>query len=88
MKSIVTNLQVGSIVRSQQGHDEDRLYVVTQMDGEFAYVVDGDYRPLSKPKRKRLKHLTKAFPQGIDEETLGDMHDFEIKKYLKTLQKS
>ena len=87
MKSIISKLQVGSVVASLKGHDTDRLYVVTRIDGEFAMLVDGEYRLLDKPKKKRIKHLKLAYEDRLDEETLGDMHDFEIKKYIKDLQK-
>ncbi len=47
----------GMIVRSDAGHDKDRFGVVLKLDGDFAYIADGKYSTLQKPKRKNLKHL-------------------------------
>lgn len=74
---------IGSVVSSTSGHDKGRLYIIRAIDGDFASLTDGDYRPLLKPKKKRLKHILLVKAEGIDEETLGKMHDYEIKTYLK-----
>ena len=45
------------IVFSLAGHDKGREYVVLELDGSFAWLVDGKTRKLTNPKRKSLKHL-------------------------------
>lgn len=47
----------GKIVRVIAGHDKNLFMVVTAVEGDFAYISDGKSRKLSKPKKKRLKHL-------------------------------
>ncbi len=47
----------GMIVLSDAGHDKDRFGVVLRLDGGFAYIADGKYATITKPKRKNLKHL-------------------------------
>lgn len=47
----------GQLVLSKAGHDHNRVYLITAIEGNFAFCVDGDYRPLEKPKRKRVRHL-------------------------------
>lgn len=47
----------GRIVKSLAGHDIGRFMVVVSVDGDFAFVADGKERLLSKPKKKRLKHI-------------------------------
>ena len=32
--------------------------VITAAEGDFAFLADGKERKLSKPKKKRLKHLS------------------------------
>lgn len=81
------HLQIGSIVESVAGHDKGRKYVVAEIMEDFALLTDGDYRPLSNPKRKRLKHIKQVVTGPIEKETLGKMHDFEVKKYLKNIAK-
>ena len=50
-------IEPGQIVRSIAGHDKDRFFLVLEIEGDFAYLVDGKYRPLESPKKKRKKHL-------------------------------
>lgn len=53
---------VGDIVKSTAGRDKGNLYIVQQIvDKDFALLVDGKTKLLSKPKKKRLKHLCKTF---------------------------
>lgn len=54
---------VGCIAESKSGHDAGRLYIVAAViNGDFVLLVDGNYRPVSKPKTKRIKHLK---PRGL-----------------------
>ena len=51
--------EVGRVVLSKQGRDKGRyMIVVAPVDEEFVLVADGELRRLSKPKRKRMKHLS------------------------------
>jgi ribosomal protein L14E/L6E/L27E len=51
-------LQVGQIVRSIQGRDKDRYFVVIDvLDEDHALLVDGSLRRLDKPKKKKRKHF-------------------------------
>lgn len=51
------NVKPGMIVRSMAGRDRGKFMVITAVEGDFAYIADGKERKLSKPKKKRLKHL-------------------------------
>ncbi len=76
-------IEKGEIVRSLQGHDKDRLYVVIGVANDFAYVVDGKYRKKDKPKKKRIKHIKdefKSFHKDID-----TAYDYEIATALKNI---
>ena len=78
-------IEQGCIVSSLKGHDTGRVYVVVKVDGEFALVVDGNYRPLQNPKKKRIKHLHDLHASFTDYEkkfSAGKLYDFEIKKFL------
>lgn len=48
---------VGSVVISKAGRDKGRSFIVVAMEGEFAYLCDGDLRKSDSPKKKKLKHL-------------------------------
>lgn len=50
-------LAVGQLVLSRAGHDQGRVYLVIRVERNFIDCVDGDFRPLDKPKRKRSSHV-------------------------------
>ena len=49
---------VGGICQSTQGRDKDRYYIIRIIfeDGSVG-VVDGNFKKLSSPKKKNIKHL-------------------------------
>ncbi len=51
-------ITVGSIVYSRAGRDEGRYYMVTAiLDDSYVTIADGSVRKLTKPKKKKIKHL-------------------------------
>lgn len=78
-------LDKGSVVSSIAGHDKGRIYFVVKLDGDFAYVVDGKYRLLQNPKRKKVKHLKDTFIKYKDSAEIDNLYDYEIATYLKKL---
>jgi ribosomal protein L14E/L6E/L27E len=53
-----TNFQVGDIVKSLSGHDQNRLFIVVGIDKNgYLAIIDGRYRGKTKPKLKNPKHL-------------------------------
>lgn len=63
-------IRPGDIVISKAGRDKGRpLIVLENIDENFVLLVDGDLRPLEKPKRKKLLHLqrTNRTTEKLDE---------------------
>ena len=60
---------LGKVVRSKNGRDEGREFIVTALEGDFAYVADGDTRKIEKPKKKRARHLF------VTEETISSLQE-------------
>jgi ribosomal protein L14E/L6E/L27E len=50
-------MESGRIVYSKMGRDKGRAYIVCRVEGEYAFLVDGGARPLTKPKKKKFKHI-------------------------------
>lgn len=49
---------VGRVATSRAGRDKDRSFIIVSViDGSHVAVADGKLRKLSKPKKKKLKHL-------------------------------
>ena len=55
-------LKEGMLAISKAGHDKACWYVVLKLEGENAFLVNGENRSLERPKKKKLKHL-----QGVNE---------------------
>lgn len=51
------NLEKGTVVYSLAGHDKGDFQVVVDFDDKYAKVCDGKYRPLERPKKKKLIHI-------------------------------
>lgn len=74
----------GAVVRSLCGRDRYRLYMITGRcdgDSQRVTIVDGALHPLSKPKRKSLRHLA-VLAAANDEATSALSSDSALKSYL------
>lgn len=86
------NMQPGQVVYSIAGRDEGRIFIVLGIiDDNHVYISDGDLRKVSKPKKKKVKHLkaTGIVASSIKEKLLSNkkIEDFEIRDYLTLLSK-
>ncbi len=78
------NFQRGTVVRSKAGHDKGSFFVVLETDGDTALISDGSSRPVSAPKRKKLRHL--AFTRTVlCEQSLKD--NSKICEAIETFRK-
>ncbi|HIQ80784.1 MAG TPA: KOW domain-containing RNA-binding protein [Candidatus Scatavimonas merdigallinarum] len=60
-------LKIGVVARSKAGRDKHRFFIVTAIDGRYAYLCDGKIHLLKRPKKKNVKHLSltaDAIPAG------------------------
>lgn len=48
---------IGMMAKSLAGHDKGKIYLVFSADSEYVYLVDGEYRTLDRPKKKKKKHV-------------------------------
>lgn len=82
----------GAICESLQGRDKGDLYCVTQvLRNGYLFVVDGDRKKLSCPKKKNLKHVH-VFPSTVSEFGLdissGKVSDSQIAFALKQFRQN
>mgnify|MGYP002512836363 CR=1 FL=1 len=49
--------KAGTICESLAGHDRGELFVIIEEQREYVFLVNGDSRPLAKPKKKKKKHI-------------------------------
>ncbi len=82
--------EIGRIVKATAGRDRDKLFMIVGIiDENYVWIVNGSNRTLTKPKKKKIKHL-KAMEElnwQIREKILdGDqVFDSEIRKILEAL---
>ena len=76
------------VVESTAGRDEGCIYLVSEiLDENFVLLIDGKTKPISKPKRKKVKHLKTL--GVVESELCGTFEDKSrtndgvIKKILK-----
>lgn len=64
------NISIGQAVLSKAGRDRGRLLLVIEiLDDVYVKVADGDLRPIERPKKKKVKHLT------LTKQVAGDIKD-------------
>ena len=83
---------IGKFATSKAGHDKTKLYIIIKEDSEYVYLVDGDLKPLDKPKKKRKKHV-QMINRTVNEELLQRLREnekvldeeikYEIKHYYQ-----
>ena len=76
------NLETGTVVKALKGRDKDKYFCVVCIEDGYVYLCDGKERKLSKPKRKKIKHI-EITQAKLQTETL--QVDKHINKALKSL---
>ena len=57
-EKLLKPIELGSVVFSRAGRDAGRFFIVIEIvDDNYVMIADGDIRRLSKPKKKKIKHL-------------------------------
>jgi len=78
---------IGKFATSKAGHDKTKLYIIIDEELEYVYLVDGDLKPLDKPKKKSKKHI--QIINKVDEiiqnklETKQIIYNEDIKRAIK-----
>ncbi|MBD5088116.1 MAG: hypothetical protein HDT30_04770 [Clostridiales bacterium] len=78
----------GHLVVSMAGHDKGTFYIINDVQGEYAFLVDGKYKTLEKPKKKKLKHIqfVADFCERLEEKPRNEMYKNVLKQYKKELE--
>ena len=53
-------IRISDVVVSRAGRDRDQLFYVIGTEGVYTLLANGKDRTLEKPKRKKLKHVSKV----------------------------
>lgn len=85
---MVNSFKKGMLVMSTQGYDKGKFYIVKEITGQYAYLINGKERHFNKPKKKNLKHI-KPFSLVcvLDEKNIART-DNEVYKLIKMFKKA
>ena len=60
MDPAIPDIKISDVVKATAGRDQDELFYVIALDGEYLLLANGKDRPLDRPKRKKRKHVQKV----------------------------
>jgi len=83
-------MEIGQVVLVKAGRDKGKAFIVVgSIDESYVYIANGKNRTMSKPKKKKIKHLEikPEFFREIKEkiESGKPVFDDEIRKCLDSL---
>lgn len=78
----------GNLVISIQGYDKGTVYVVKQVEGKYAYLIDGQQRHFHNPKKKNIKHLKKMSIVCVLEENNISKTNNEVHKLITIFKRA
>ena len=82
----MTEVKIGTVVRSKAGRDKGDLFIVLRTENNYAYIANGILRKVERPKKKKLMHLqpTNFVSPLIAElfEASEEVENFQVRKAL------
>jgi ribosomal protein L14E/L6E/L27E len=82
-------ISVGSVVRSKAGRDKGDDFIVLAVEGNYAYLANGELRKVDTPKKKKLKHIqgsAKVSEFIVNKlQNVGKVTNSEVRKALAEL---
>ena len=80
-------LMKGMLAISKAGHDKGNWYIVSKIEGNKVFLINGENRTIDCPKEKKLKHLqpVNRIPEILQEKQKAGKAwtNEEIKRALK-----
>jgi len=69
----------GMLVISLRGRDQGSVYAIKEIEGDFLYLVNGEEKTISNPKKKKKKHV-QLTNTAI---SLNNCNDVQLKRKIK-----
>lgn len=81
--------KVGDLVVSTAGHDMGRFYVIVEiLDKNYVALADGKNKPITSPKKKKIKHILSLGQKDDDFEEKISQKDVDSNAYIKKILKN
>lgn len=81
--------KAGDFVKAKAGRDKGKIYVIIRLDEEYLYLVDGKYKTIDNPKKKKIKHTCYIEDTSLDLSQKiqnNNVRNEDIKREIKMLQ--
>lgn len=80
---------VGDLVVSTAGHDMGQFYVIIDIiDKNYVALADGKNKPITSPKKKKIKHILSLDCRDVDFEQKISKKDVDSNAYIKKILKN
>ena len=80
---------VGDLVVSTAGHDMGQFYVIVDIiDKNYIALADGKNKPITSPKKKKIKHILSLDCRDVDFEQKISKKDVDSNAYIKKILKN
>ena len=80
---------VGDWVVSTAGHDMGQFYVIVDIiDKNYVALADGKNKPITSPKKKKIKHILSLDCRDVDFEQKISKKDVDSNAYIKKILKN
>ena len=80
---------VGDLVVSTAGHDMGQFYVIVDIiDKNYVALADGKNKPITSPKKKKIKHILSLDCRDVDFEQKISKKDLDSNAYIKKILKN
>ena len=80
---------VGDLVVSTAGHDMGQFYVIVDIiDKNYVALADGKNKPITSPKKKKIKHILSLDCRDVDFEQKISKKDVDSNEYIKKILKN
>lgn len=80
---------VGELVVSTAGHDMGQFYVIVEILNEnYVALADGKNKPITSPKKKKIKHILSLGQKDDDFEEKISQKDVDSNAYIKKILKN
>lgn len=80
---------VGDLVVSTAGHDIGQFYVIVDIiDKNYVALADGKNKPITSPKKKKIKHILSLDCRDVDFEQKISKKDVDSNAYIKKILKN
>lgn len=81
--------KVGDLVFSTAGHDMGQFYVIVEiLDKNYVALADGKNKPITSPKKKKIKHILSLGQKDDDFEEKISQKDVDSNAYIKKILKN